>query len=123
MRAYIPNLLRCFKCQRFGHSKTSCRGNLTCGRYSAVGHDSLNYNEAFCCVNCKKDHLSYSKTCEKWIRKKEIQTIRTKQNITYPEARKLFESRTPTIGLCCSIFNTKSKEISSHSYPDRIFQQ
>ncbi|XP_023211964.1 uncharacterized protein LOC111614829 [Centruroides sculpturatus] len=23
---YVPNLLRCFKCQRFGHSQTSCRG-------------------------------------------------------------------------------------------------
>ena len=33
------------------------------------------------------------------IREKEIQTIHTKQNITYPETRKLFESLTPTIGL------------------------
>ena len=79
VRAYVPNPLCCFKCQRFGHSKTSCRGNLTCDHCSAVGHDSLNCNEAFCCVNCKKDHPSYSKTCvTKWIREKEIQTIHTK---------------------------------------------
>ncbi|GBO45075.1 hypothetical protein AVEN_98687-1 [Araneus ventricosus] len=32
VRTYIPNPLRCFKCQRFGHSKTSCRGTLTCAR-------------------------------------------------------------------------------------------
>ncbi|GFV45255.1 putative RNA-directed DNA polymerase from transposon BS [Trichonephila clavipes] len=25
---YIPNPLHCFKCQRFGHSQTSCRGQL-----------------------------------------------------------------------------------------------
>ncbi|XP_055924574.1 uncharacterized protein LOC129956667 [Argiope bruennichi] len=30
VREYIPNPLRCFKCQRFGHSKTSCRGTVTC---------------------------------------------------------------------------------------------
>ncbi|GFV13439.1 uncharacterized protein TNCV_129371 [Trichonephila clavipes] len=30
IRPYIPNTLRCFKCQRFGHSQTACRGQLTC---------------------------------------------------------------------------------------------
>ncbi|GFT47755.1 uncharacterized protein TNCV_4946451 [Trichonephila clavipes] len=30
IRAYIPNPLRCFKCQRFGHSQIACRGQLTC---------------------------------------------------------------------------------------------
>ncbi|XP_055924733.1 uncharacterized protein LOC129956811 [Argiope bruennichi] len=29
VRPYVPNPLRCFKCQRFGHSKSSCRGTLT----------------------------------------------------------------------------------------------
>ncbi|GFX02643.1 uncharacterized protein TNCV_3869801 [Trichonephila clavipes] len=28
VRPYIPNPLSCFKCQRFGHSQTSCRGQL-----------------------------------------------------------------------------------------------
>ncbi|XP_055943868.1 uncharacterized protein LOC129975026 [Argiope bruennichi] len=32
VRTYIPNPLRCFQCQRFGHSKASCRGTLTCAR-------------------------------------------------------------------------------------------
>ncbi|GBM53263.1 hypothetical protein AVEN_128428-1 [Araneus ventricosus] len=39
VRTYIPNPLRCFKCQRFGHSKTSCRGTLTCARCAEVGHE------------------------------------------------------------------------------------
>ncbi|GBN55055.1 hypothetical protein AVEN_204336-1 [Araneus ventricosus] len=39
VRAYIPNPLRCFKCQRFGHSKTSFRGTLTCARFAEVGHE------------------------------------------------------------------------------------
>ncbi|GFT69187.1 putative RNA-directed DNA polymerase from transposon BS [Trichonephila clavipes] len=32
IRPYIPNPLRCFQCQRFGHSHTACRGQLTCSR-------------------------------------------------------------------------------------------
>ncbi|GBL98414.1 hypothetical protein AVEN_187746-1 [Araneus ventricosus] len=43
VRTYIPNPLRCFKCQRFGHSKTSCRGTLTCARCAEVGHESTDY--------------------------------------------------------------------------------
>ncbi|GFX25540.1 uncharacterized protein TNCV_1408061 [Trichonephila clavipes] len=40
VRPYIPNPLRCFQCQRFGHSKTTCRGQPTCARCAEVGHDS-----------------------------------------------------------------------------------
>ncbi|GFV55556.1 uncharacterized protein TNCV_2573961 [Trichonephila clavipes] len=36
IRLYIPNPLRCFKCQRFGHSQTSCCGQLTCSRCAST---------------------------------------------------------------------------------------
>ncbi|GBN88415.1 hypothetical protein AVEN_170573-1 [Araneus ventricosus] len=54
VRTYIPNPLRCFKCQRFGHSKTSCRGTLTCARCAEVGHESTDCTRAEKCVNSKK---------------------------------------------------------------------
>ncbi|XP_067126784.1 uncharacterized protein [Centruroides vittatus] len=40
VRPYIPNPLRCFKCQRFGHSQTSCRGKSLCAQCGTEGHDS-----------------------------------------------------------------------------------
>ncbi|GBM76567.1 hypothetical protein AVEN_254396-1 [Araneus ventricosus] len=54
VRTYIPNPLRCFQCQRFGHSKTSCRGTLTCARCAEVGHESTDCTRAEKCVNSKK---------------------------------------------------------------------
>ncbi|GBN72269.1 hypothetical protein AVEN_238990-1 [Araneus ventricosus] len=54
VRTYIPNPLRCFKCQRFGHSKTSCRGTLTCARCGEVGHESTDCTRTEKCVNSKK---------------------------------------------------------------------
>ena len=37
---FIPNPLRCFKCQRFGHHKDRCRSDMACQVCSEVGHDT-----------------------------------------------------------------------------------
>ncbi|GBN27481.1 hypothetical protein AVEN_67545-1 [Araneus ventricosus] len=98
VRTYIPNPLRCFKCQRFGHSKTSCRGTLTCARCAEVGHESTDCTRAEKCVNCKGEHTSFSRNCIAWKREKEIISTKIKKQISYPEARKLVNSQTPTPG-------------------------
>ncbi|GFX19445.1 uncharacterized protein TNCV_3051031 [Trichonephila clavipes] len=89
IRAYISNPLRCFKCQRFGHSQIACRGQLTCSRCASVGHSSADCSLAQKCVNCSQPHSSDSKQCPKWKAEKEIQAIKTNRNISYLEARKL----------------------------------
>ncbi|GFV46230.1 uncharacterized protein TNCV_5037181 [Trichonephila clavipes] len=88
IRPYIPNPLRCFKCQRFGHSQTSCRGQLTCSRCASVGHASTDCLLELKCINCSQAHSADSKLCPKWRTEKEIQVIKTNKNISYPEARK-----------------------------------
>ncbi|GBN76471.1 hypothetical protein AVEN_105046-1 [Araneus ventricosus] len=97
VRTYIPNPLRYFKCQRFGHSKTSCRGTLTCARCAEVGHESTDCTRTEKCVNCKGEHTSFSRNCIAWKREKEIISTKMKK-ISYPEARKLVNSQTPTPG-------------------------
>ncbi|GBN56576.1 hypothetical protein AVEN_93061-1 [Araneus ventricosus] len=72
VRPYIPNPLRCFKCQRFGHSKDSCRGTLTCARCAEAGQDSSNCTESEKCVNCKGSQTSFSRLCSAWKFEKEI---------------------------------------------------
>ncbi|GFU18579.1 putative RNA-directed DNA polymerase from transposon X-element [Trichonephila clavipes] len=89
IRPYIPNPLRCFKCQRFGHSQTSCRGQLTCSRCASVGHASTDCNLKPKCVNCLQPYPSDSKICPKWKIEKQIQEKKTSKNISYTEARKL----------------------------------
>ncbi|GFX38196.1 uncharacterized protein TNCV_3837951 [Trichonephila clavipes] len=81
--------LRCFKCQRFGHSQIACCGQLTCSRCAFVGHSSADCRLAQKCVNCSQPHSSDSKLCSKWKAEKEIQAIKTKRNMSYAEARKL----------------------------------
>ncbi|GFU28691.1 RNA-directed DNA polymerase from mobile element jockey [Trichonephila clavipes] len=81
---HIPNHLRCFKCQRFGHSQTSCSGQLTCSRCASVGHSFTDCSLEYKCINCSKSHQSDSKVCSKWKLEKQIQEIKTNKNISYP---------------------------------------
>ncbi|GFX70222.1 RNA-directed DNA polymerase from mobile element jockey [Trichonephila clavipes] len=46
IRPYIRNPLCCFRCQRFGHSQTSCHGQLTCSRCASAGHFYRLYSRA-----------------------------------------------------------------------------
>ncbi|GFW48446.1 uncharacterized protein TNCV_1110051 [Trichonephila clavipes] len=98
VRPYIPNPLRCFQCQRFGHSKTVHRGQPTCSRCAEVGHDSADCKAKERCVNCKGDHSSFSRSCPTWILEKEITAVKIKNKLSYPEARRVVSLRTPVSG-------------------------
>ncbi|GBM81241.1 hypothetical protein AVEN_236445-1, partial [Araneus ventricosus] len=98
VRAYIPIPLRCFQCQRFGHSKSSCRGTLTCARCAEVGHDSTTCTAKEKCINCKGDHTSFSRECFAWKQEKEIISTKIKHQISYAEARKIVKSKSPAAG-------------------------
>ncbi|GFX87678.1 uncharacterized protein TNCV_2465711 [Trichonephila clavipes] len=77
------------QCQRFGHSQTSCRGQLTCSRCASAGHSSTDCTLEPKCINCLQSHASDSKLCPKWKLEKQIQEIKTNKNISYSEARRL----------------------------------
>ncbi|GFV86008.1 uncharacterized protein TNCV_203881 [Trichonephila clavipes] len=94
-RPYIPNPLRCFRCQRFGHSQTSCRGQLTCSRCASAGHSSTDCTLEPKCINCSPSHLSNSQLCPKWKLEKQIHEIRTNNNVSYIEAKILLPPQLP----------------------------
>ncbi|XP_055944602.1 uncharacterized protein LOC129975564 [Argiope bruennichi] len=98
VRPYVPNSLRCFKCQCFGHSKTNCRGILTCARCAAAGHEGNECLQKEKCINCKGDHTSFSRVCPKWKLEKEIISVKFAQNISFPEDRRLVKAQTPKEG-------------------------
>ncbi|GFW03221.1 uncharacterized protein TNCV_158401 [Trichonephila clavipes] len=98
VRPYISNQIRCFQCQRFGHSKTVCGGQPTCSRCAEVGHDSADCKAKERCVNFKGDHSSFSRSCPTWVLEKEITPVKIKNKLSYPEARRVVSSRTPVSG-------------------------
>ncbi|XP_023213777.1 uncharacterized protein LOC111616614 [Centruroides sculpturatus] len=92
---YVPNSLHCFKCQRFGHSQTSCRGKSLCAQCGTEGHNSTECKSTPHCVNCKDAHPAYSRKCPAWQREKEIQRVKTVKNVSYPEACRMVTPSAP----------------------------
>ena len=73
---FVPNPLRCYKCQKFGHVTSKCKHCETCARCSETGHKDDSCTKAFKCANCGECHTAYSKKCSIYKREYDIQSIR-----------------------------------------------
>ncbi|GBM61060.1 hypothetical protein AVEN_264382-1 [Araneus ventricosus] len=119
VRPYIPTPLRCFKCQRFGHSKDSCRGTLTCARCAEAGHKSSGCTAEEKCVNCKGSHTSFSHCCSAWKFEKEVIVEKVTKNLAYIEARRIVKSRAPAPGTSyANAFKVRESHKSPHDFSD-----
>ena len=92
---YIPNPLRCYNCQKFGHHETKCVKSAVCKKCGESGSDhiELTCSNPIKCANCQSDHPADSRNCLVWKREKEINNIKYTQNISFPEARKIVQSQ------------------------------
>ena len=93
---YIPNPLRCFQCQGFGHGKDKCSKEKICAKCGTAGHEEDGCERSYFCINCKGDHPAYSKKCSKWQEEKDIVHRKHTCNISFPEARRQVQSERAT---------------------------
>lgn len=102
--SYIPNPLRCFNCQKFGHHENNCKSSEVCVKCGqGASHHYSECPNKLQCVNCGKEHAANSNTCEIWKKEKEIIRIKVQQNKSYPEARKLYEQLTNPMSSFASV--------------------
>lgn len=59
---FIPPILRCFNCQRFGHGSNFCTNSTRCSNCSEH-HTNQNCSSNPKCVNCKGPHISADRKC------------------------------------------------------------
>ena len=83
---YIPNPLRCFKCQRFGHGSRTCKGDTRCANCGQVGHNSSDCHEQPKCCNCSGTHSASSKECPKWVLEKKVQQIKAEKGVSFVDS-------------------------------------
>ena len=89
---YIPNPLRCYQCQVFGHHENKCGRQAICVNCSMPEHCPVGQCQRPAkCVNCSGEHPANSKQCPAWEKEKKILKIKCEQNISFPEARRQYE--------------------------------
>ena len=91
---FVPSPLRCFRCQKFGHTSTNCSAKEVCRECGKDKHEG-ECSESPKCVNCEGEHSSTSKNCPKWKLEVEIQRIKTLDKCSFTEARKRASAYVP----------------------------
>lgn len=89
VREYVPKPMRCYNCQRFGHTAITCKGRRRCARCGEdheYGH--CNHEQPKCC-NCGGSHSVAYGGCEVMRREMEVQRAKIQNKISYAEAVKM----------------------------------
>lgn len=97
---YVPNPLRCYRCQMFGHHEDRCGRAKVCVSCGEPDHvkdmASGKCDKPAKCCSCSGNHPANSRDCTAWVKEKRIMKIKYEQNISFQEARKQIEDESST---------------------------
>lgn len=95
---YVPKVLQCRKCLRFGHTEKSCKGQIRCSN-CAENHPDDQCDKTQSepkCVHCSGPHSSRvnfrANICPELEKQKSINNLMVNENITFFEARSKLSS-------------------------------
>ena len=101
---YIPEPIRCYHCQSYGHKAIRCNSRLRCpicSKNHSFDHcpnkNENKENRRAVCPNCNNNHPASYKGCTKYQGAKSIMRIQTTGKQTYAEAAKTFRSENKNI--------------------------
>ena len=97
---YIPDLIRCYRCQGYGHKANRCNYRQKCPicsknheyEHCPAKNDNREYQRAVC-PNCNGNHPASYKGCSKYTEAKDIVKIQTKEKISYADAARTLREK------------------------------
>ena len=96
VRVFVPNPLRCFQCQRFGHASKFCKQTARCSKCGEAPHDNAPCSAPTKCLSCEsRDHATNSTQCPVWKKEKEICSVKVTTGVSYQQARRTVEAANP----------------------------
>lgn len=120
VRPYFPSPMRCFQCQRFGHTASKCEQESLCPSCGHSQHLGSTCTSPPACVNCKGNHSPRYKGCPLYKQEFEIQKIRTLDKISYFDAKRKYLALNPSFSMSFSSVTKgiKPKMISTYTQCD-----
>lgn len=86
VKSYVPQVFRCTRCNRLGHTKNACRAKQVCGRCGLPGHDAHTCEHAKKCVNCQGNHAASFPGCPEYKIRVLAGKIKSSSHMPYVEA-------------------------------------
>lgn len=115
-RPYNPPPLRCFRCNRFGHSQGACRGQARCSKCGGIDHEHSSCTKDKFCINCKKSHSAAYGGCSVYKTEAKLQIIKERTKVSHTEAKVMLISATAAASLPTSqTTRTFSQVLTSQS--------
>ena len=97
VKPYIPPVLQCIGCLKFGHHVNACkaRNNFKCSKCGSIEHDRNTCTAArLSCVNCNGEHEATSRECLEKKRQNNIRILMSGRNMSYREVIENFPTYT-----------------------------
>lgn len=89
----VRSPIQCNNCLRFGHTTKFCRSVQRCSHCGETKHSIDSCLKASdtdpSCIFCKLPHLATDRSCQEWIRQREIKRIMATENLSYYDALNL----------------------------------
>ena len=79
---FVPNPMRCFNCNKFGHRSQRCKVTAKCPGCGKDKHEGRCEGPKLC-SNCNGPHASSAKDCPVWQKEKEIQRVRVEKRMSF----------------------------------------
>src|SRR6267154_334748 len=128
-KLFVPQPIRCWNCQHYGHSEKVCRGKLTCPRCAqnhkfedckipaVISNDPSipSANSGLRCVNCQQAHSAAYRGCPMFLKQKDILEIKYTNKITYAQAAIQLKDKN---AISCQESTVHKTIVNSEAYRD-----
>ena len=130
VETFIPDPVRCYNCQRYGHRSNDCKSKIRCpvcaGNHPYDKCEAKNKNieeRTVVCPNCREGHPASYKGCRVYQEAREIKRIQAINSISYAQAVKSVRNQKSAVTTNSTqpelVHPTTSGDISTQKYSER----
>lgn len=96
---YVPNVIICYNCLRYGHLSKNCKSKARCAKCNQEHKTDDCQETTSKCIYCKAPHKATDRSCPEYVRQKAIKRTMTLQGLSFTEASKIHNNSFSTVSM------------------------